>query len=146
MNVKEKGSVFISHGWQFDRHYWELIAWLQEEPYLSCCIPHHVMHPATESTDLKQELREQILPAQAVLILSGLYSKHRFWLDYTIAEARKMKKPILGVYSWKKEAVPENIASAVTVPLVLWDRSSIIQAVNNILFGMRPSFFSRLLR
>ncbi len=139
MNAKEQGTVFISHGWQFDRHYWELIAWLQEEPQFSCCVPHHVIRPDAESTNLKEELIRQIRPAQAVIILSGLYRKHRFWLDYTMTEARNMNKPIIGVCSWTKEAVPESVLKASTMPPVKWNRSSIVQAVNTILSEPIPA-------
>ncbi|MCW5207400.1 TIR domain-containing protein, partial [Desulfobulbus sp. US2] len=139
MNASERGTLFISHGWQFERHYWELIAWLQEEPLFSCCVPHHVMRRDTESINLKEELTQQIRPAQAVIILSGLYQKHRFWLDYTITEALNMNKPIIGVYSWRKEATPENILKATTMPMVIWDRLSIVQAVNKILLEPKPA-------
>ena len=134
MEAKEKGNIFIGHGWQFDRHYWELIAWLQEEPLFSCCVPQHVMDPSAESGDLKEELIQQIIPAQAVLILTGLYQKHRLWLDYTMTEASKMNKPIIGVSSWKREAAPETLLNATAIPLVAWDRASIVQAVKKVLF------------
>ena len=139
MNASERGNLFISHGWQFERHYWELIAWLQEEPHFSCCIPHHVMNPATESTNLKEEITQEVRSAQAVIILSGLYRKHRFWLDYTITEARNMNKPIIGVCSWRREAVPESLLKAAVMPMVAWERSSIIQAVNKILLDPKPA-------
>lgn len=45
-----------------------------------------------------------------------------------------MNKPIIGVYSWRKEAVPERVLKVAVMPMVRWERSSIVQAVNTILF------------
>lgn len=96
------------------------------------------MRHDADSTNLKEKLTQQICPAQAVIILTGLYNKHRFWLDYTITEALNMNKPIIGVYSWRKEAVPESVLKATTMPMVTWDRLSIVQAAYKVLLEARP--------
>ena len=54
-------------------------------------------------------------------------------MDYTIFEARRMNKPIIGVTSWRREPVPLNVEKVSTVPVVGWNKAGVVQAVVNVL-------------
>jgi hypothetical protein len=43
-----------------------------------------------------------------------------------------MGKSILGVIPWGQERVPVKVQSASTIPMVGWNRASIIQAVRSL--------------
>ena len=74
-------------------------------------------------------MSRQIAPAQAILVLGGMYAAHSAWIEYEITEARRMGKIIIGIRPWAQERVPQIVQTASICDPVGWNRSSIIQAV-----------------
>ncbi|MCI5221363.1 MAG: nuclease [Candidatus Electrothrix sp. AR4] len=143
MLASKNGMIFISHAWKYNKHYawkynkhyWMLIDWILEESNFSCSVPKDDTFPDKTSKDLRNDLTEQIGPAEAVVILGGMYSANRTWIDYAIDEAKRMDKPIIVVNSWNREYLPESVQKASTVPVVSWNKSSVLQAVSEVLTG-----------
>jgi hypothetical protein len=133
MLTSREGLIFVSHAWELNKHYWMLIDWFLEKPYLSCKIPQYSRPPEKKSNELRKELTQQIAESQIIVVLSGMYAAHRTWMDYTIFEARRMNKPIIGVTSWRREPVPLNVEKVSTVPVVRWNKAGVVQAVVNVL-------------
>jgi hypothetical protein len=67
-------------------------------------------------------------PADVFLIIAGMYSAHRDWIDFELSFARRIGRPIIGVIKWGGERVPEIIQNAATEP-VGWNGASIVAAV-----------------
>lgn len=67
-----------------------------------------------------------------MIFLWGMYAAHSAWIDYEISEAQGMGRPIIGVQPWGQQRVPVSVQNASTIPLVGWNKSSIIQAVRNL--------------
>lgn len=135
MPILKNRMIFISHPWQYNDHYWTLVNWFNEEPNFSwsnCSVPSHDALPDKTSKGLSAGMTRQISPAQVVIILGGMYAAHSAWIDYEISEAQRMGKPIIGVQPWGQQRVPVSVQNASTIPLVGWNRSSIIQAVRNL--------------
>ena len=127
--------IFISHAWQYNQHYWTLVNWFDEEPNFSwknCSVPSHDALPDKSSRGLSAGMTRQISPAQVVILLGGMYAAHSDWIDYEINEAKRMNKTIIGVRPWAQQQVPVNVQAASSIPLVGWNRASIIQAVRNL--------------
>lgn len=134
MPILKNRMLFISHAWRYNEHYWTLVKWFNEEPHFSwsnCSIPNHDALPDKTSKGLSEGMIRQIRPAQAVIILGGMYAAHSDWIDYEINQAKTLNKIIIGVTPWGQERVPANVQNASVCPMVGWNRTSVIQAVRS---------------
>ena len=95
-------------------------------------MPQHDSLPDKTVFGLRSGITRQIRPAQVVIILGGMYAAHSGWIDYEISEAKRMGKPIIGIRPWNQQRVPLEEQLASTVPVVGWNRLSVIQAVRNL--------------
>ena len=128
-------TLFISHAWEYDEHYWKLVNWFNEEPnfdWKNCSVPSHDSCDETTKKGLKECLTRQIRPAQGVIILAGMYAAYSDWIDYEIDEAIRMEKIIIGVRPWGQERTPVKIQNSAD-KMVNWNKSSIIQAVRDLI-------------
>ena len=126
--------LFISHAWNYSEHYKTIVTWFDTEPnfdWKNCSVPSHDALPDKTSKGLSAGMTRQIAPAQAVIILAGMYAAHSGWIDYEIREAQRMNKTIIGVRPWGQERLPVNVQNAAHV-LVGWQRASVIQAVRDL--------------
>lgn len=122
--------VFISHSWAYSDDYWRVVQFLNEAPnfsWMNLSVPEH----APVSNDrLEYELRNQMRPADAFLIIAGMYAGHREWIDFELQFARRTGRPIIGIEKWGSERTPLAIQNAATTT-VGWNGSSIVQAIRN---------------
>lgn len=130
--------LFISHAWQYDSHYWTIVSWFNEEPnfaWKNCSVPSHDALADKTIKGLKEGLTRQIIPAQCVLLLGGMYAAHSDWIDHEISEALRMGKVIIGVSPWGQERIPIKVqlAAEQNGMMVAWSRASVIQAVRNLI-------------
>ncbi len=132
MKALNEITIFISYAWKFSSHYWMLVDWFMEEASIRCSVPDHDTLLDKASDDLKEKITEQIRSAQVVVVLAGLYSAHRGWIDYVISEARRMNKPIVGVRSWNGGWIPVTVKNALTTPAVSWNKASVVKAVKEV--------------
>jgi hypothetical protein len=129
-------TIFISHAWQYDEHYWKIVEWFNNAPNFSwknCSVPNHDSLPDKTSRGLSAGMTRQISPAQGVIILAGMYAAHSSWIDYEIAEAQRMGKIIIGVVPWGQERVPLNVQRAAGNNMVGWNSASVVQAVRTLI-------------
>jgi len=134
MPILKNRMIFISHAWQYSEHYWTMVKWFNEEPnfvWRNCSVPSHDGLPDKTSAGLSRGMTRQIMPAQVVIALGGMYAAHSDWINYEIAEAQRMGKTIIGVKPWGQERVPLSVQTASVCPVVSWNRASVIQAVRN---------------
>jgi hypothetical protein len=132
MPIKKNRMLFISHAWAHNQHYWTLVDWFDAEPNFSwsnCSVPSHDGLSDKTSAGLSEGIRKQIAPAQAVLVLGGMYAAHSNWVDYEIRQAQRMGKVIIGIRPWGQERVPQIVQDASICDPVGWNRASVIQAV-----------------
>ena len=124
--------IFISHAWEYNNHYWTIVKWFNEEPNFSwsnCSVPSHDGLLDKTAKGLRAGITRQINPAQVVIILGGMYAAHSGWIDYEISESKRLRKSIIGVRPWDQQRVAFNVQNASTIPMVGWNRASVIQAV-----------------
>lgn len=109
-------SLFISHAWNQNQPCWEkVVEWLATEPEFSwknCSCPNPALLPDRSSRALAREITRQIASAQAVIILSEMYTANSNWIDYEISEAKRMGKFIIGVAPLEHGSVPAKIKEA----------------------------------
>jgi len=123
--------IFISHAWTYSSHYWTVVGWFNDAPnfdWKNCSVPNHDSLPDKTKKGLSEAITRQIRPAQAVVILSGMYATYSDWIEYEIAEAQRMDKSIVGVKPWGQERVPQIVQDTADI-MVGWNSASVIQAV-----------------
>ncbi len=119
--------IFVSHGWKHNRNYWMLIDWLLDESNFICTVPKKI------TKDYRADLTKEIVLTHVVVVLADMYYSYRTWIDYAISEGRRMNKPIVVVSSCDWEAVPESVEKVSAVPVVDWNKSNVLKAVNKVL-------------
>ncbi len=126
-------ALFISHSWNYEHHYNQLVLWFNGAlnfSWKNCSVPSTDGLADKSSKGLSEGMTRQISPAQGVIIMAGMYVAHSDWIQYEIAEAARMNKVIIGIRPWGTERVPTSVQEAATV-MVNWQSASIIQAVRD---------------
>lgn len=125
--------LFISHAWQYEQHYNQLVLWFDDANNFSwknCSVPSTDALTDKTSKGLSESMTRQISPAQGVIVLAGMYAAHSEWIKYEINEAVRMGKTIIGVRPWGQERVPTVVSENAHV-MVNWQSKSIIDAVRD---------------
>ncbi len=128
MPILRTYKLFISHAWHRSEHYSRVVSWLDEAPnfrWQNLSVPEH--DPA-HGDDLEYELRNQMRPADAFVILAGMYAAHSEWIDFELSFARRIGNPIIGVRPWGAERLPAAIQAAAR-EVVGWSSGSVIAAI-----------------
>jgi hypothetical protein len=120
--------VFISHAWTHSDDYYRVVDFLKEAPHFAwrnLSVPRHDPAPGSQ---LEYGLREQMRYADVFLIIAGMYAAHSDWIDFELAFARRIGRPIIGIRKWGGERVPVAISS-VARDVVGWQSASIVAAI-----------------
>ncbi len=127
--------IFISHAWKYGTDYDRLIEFLDEAnnfSFYDYSAPREKpLFPAgTPYTNLEiaSKITAKIRPAQVVLVLSGMYESYSSWMQFEVDEAKRMGKPIIGIYPWGQINVPKHVLDAAD-EMVRWQTSSIVSAI-----------------
>jgi hypothetical protein len=78
-------------------------------------------------SDLDYEVRNQMRPADVFVIIAGMYVAHSGWIDFELAFARRIGRPIIGVWRRGSQRLPLAIQRA-AVDVVGWNSASIVRA------------------
>lgn len=114
--------IFISHAWRYSAHYDKAVEWFNQA---NNALPDKTL------TGLSSAMTRQINPSQVVLILGGMYAAHSSWIEYEINEAKRPKKPIVGVKPWGQERIPQIVQEASWCDPVGWNALSVVGAVRD---------------
>ena len=124
--------IFISHAWDYNDEYYKLEKMLTEYPnfeFRNYSVPRH---DAFETgTELTRKLRDQMKPVQVVIILAGMYAAHSDWIQFEIDEAKRLKKPIIGVKPWGQERIPRSVQEAARA-IHGWNIAPIVESIRSL--------------
>lgn len=93
-----KYPIFISHAWDHSSDYDRLLHLLKNRKLFDCSnssVPKTRRLDTRTDRQLERALRRQIRPAHSVLIIAGMYVKHREWIQKEIDIALEMHKNII---------------------------------------------------
>lgn len=133
-------NLFISHAWRYSSEYEKLINLLDNADgfsYNNYSAPKDKPLHNLDSTDvtkkleIKQAIDRKIRPVSCILVISGMYTAYREWMQYEIDSALKMGKPIIGIKPWGATQIPKAVAS-VAHEMVGWSTSSIVSAITRL--------------
>lgn len=122
--------VFISHAWDYNADYYRLERMLNKAKHFNwrnCSVPEHDPLHAKNDSELEKELRDQIRPANAVVIISGMYVNNRKWIQKEIDIALEMNKPIVGLAPHGAQRIPQEVQEI--APIVSWRTPQILDSI-----------------
>lgn len=125
--------IFISHAWHRDEAYNRMIQFLEAAPlfiYSNYSVPQDKAFIGMNNNQLMEQLKNQIRPVEAVVILGGMYVSHSGWIQAEIDFAKSIGKPIIGVIPWGAQRMPLAVINAADI-IVGWNTSSIVSAIRN---------------
>lgn len=123
--------IFISHAWEYSDQYQRVETMLndaQRFAWQNYSVPEHdPLHVKTKK-ELEEALYNQIRPANAVIILAGMYVPYREWIQKEIDIAVKMGKPIIAIAPRGSQKIPRAVQEVADV-IVSWNTQSIVGAI-----------------
>lgn len=130
--------IFVSHAWQYNQDYYNLIDLLSKALYFqfrNYSVPTHdpLVNPATPvgQKRLADMLDLQIRPTQCVLVIAGMYANHKYWIDKEMAIAESYGKPMIGLIPWGQQRVPVGVQERCH-EMVHWNTTSIVDAIRRL--------------
>ncbi len=126
--------LFVSHAWRYGERYERAINFLNAAPHFSWTnysVPIAKKFEQMSTRALEEELRQQIRPAQCVVVLAGMYAAHSDWIQFEIDHAKSLGKPILGIIPWGAERTPMSVSLAAN-KMVGWNSASIVSGIREI--------------
>ncbi len=122
-------SVFICHDWEYGDDYYRICEFLDNAPNFSWenhSVPEH--DPLDTNDMLQKNLRDQIRPADVMVVLAGMYSARSGWMDWEMEFARRIGKSIIGIKPWGNVQLPLVVQNNAD-EIVGWNTDSIVGAI-----------------
>jgi MTH538 TIR-like domain (DUF1863) len=127
--------LFLSHAWRYSADYRRAVSLLNSAPrfrWRNYSVPRHDPKIDPNSTAgrsaLLSPLRRQVAPVHCVIVLSGMYAAHRYWIGRELDLADEHDKPIIAVLPWGSTRVP-GVVSEIADEIVGRRTASIVAAV-----------------
>lgn len=124
-------SVFICHDWEYSYDYQKICEFLDRAGgfnWWNLSVPEH--DPLDTDHMLEKNLRDQIRPANIMLVLAGMYTARSGWMDWEMAFARRIGLPIIGIVPQGNKRIPIVVQSNAR-EIVGWYTPTIINAISN---------------
>ncbi|EQD75625.1 nuclease [mine drainage metagenome] len=122
-------TVFICHDWEYSDEYDRICGFLDGAPnfrWQNLSVPEH--DPLDTDEMLQKNLRDQIRPADVMLVLAGMYTARSDWMDREMAFARRIGKSIIGVRPWGNVQLPVVVQQNAD-KIVGWSTDTIVAAI-----------------
>jgi hypothetical protein len=121
--------LFVSHGFEPADDYDRVFEYLESSHnfyYRNCSRPDLKV---TDREAMKEEIRKQIMLAEVVIVPSGLYERYRELIDFTVACAKGLEKPVVVLESFGvKQKIPVQL-EALGDEIIEWNERSIADAI-----------------
>ena len=131
-------NLFISHSWRYGDAYDRLLNLLKNRSYFAFkdySVPKNdPIHNARNDAQLRQAIRNQMMPCHVIIITAGVYSTYSKWISIEIALAQKgfqNPKPIIAVRP-RGSARISTVASSAADRIVGWNTESVVKAIRDL--------------
>jgi hypothetical protein len=122
--------IFVTHVWETSEDYLRVFEYLESAKnffYRNYSTPDKPPHGDKEA--LKEDLRKQIAPIEAVIALPGTYDKNQDLVTFQLLYAQASHKPVVLMKRFGSSvAVPKQIADLAN-EIVDWDERALVDAV-----------------
>jgi len=126
--------LFISHSWSYSERYVSMVNLLTNRPYFdftNYSVPETKAFGPMADAAMKEQLRNQIRPAQCVIIIGGMWTNHSYWIQFEMDFASSIGKPILGVRPRSAKVMPQAVVNVSNL-VVNWNADSIVAGIRQI--------------
>ena len=122
--------LFVTHAWENSDDYLRVFEYLESARnffYRNYSTPEQ--RPSGDKEALRENLRRQITPVEAVIALSSLYDTHQDLLTFELLYAQANNKPVILMkpFGARKDA-PKAILD-LTTEVVEWDERALVDAI-----------------
>ena len=131
-------NLFISHSWNYGKHYDNLIALLKRRGYFKFkdySVPRDdPIHNAGTAAQLRAAIKGQMQPCNVVLIMAGVYANHSKWIKEEISLAKRgfsRPKPIIAIRPRGNKRMSAVVGGAAN-KTVRWNTESIVKAIREL--------------
>jgi hypothetical protein len=122
--------LFVTHVWETSEDYLRVFEYLESANnffYRNSSTPERM--PSGDKEALREDLRRQIAPCEAVIALSDAYEKHQDLLTFQLLYAQASHKPVVLMKRFgNAAAVPKPLADLAN-EVVDWDERALVDAV-----------------
>lgn len=129
MPALRRYDIFICHDWSYDDQYDGICGFLDDAPaflWRNLSVPEH--DPLDTNDMLEKNLRDQIRPADVMLVLAGMYTARSQWMDWEMSFARRIGKAIIGIKPWGNLQLPVVVQRNAD-EIVGWNTDAIVAAI-----------------
>jgi hypothetical protein len=122
--------IFVTHCWETSDDYLRVFEYLESQRnffYRTYSVPEQ--RPQGDKEALRENLRKQIAPCEAVIGLSSLFDAHQELLTFQLLFAQASHKPVILMkpFGTRKE-VPKAILDLAN-EVVDWDERALVDAI-----------------
>jgi hypothetical protein len=122
--------LFVTHAWETSDDYLRVFEYLESARtffYKNFSTPEH--RPGGDKEVLREDLRRQIAPAEAVVALSSLFDTHQDLLTFQLLYAQASNKPVVLMKPFgTHKDVPKSILDLAS-EVVEWDERGLVDAI-----------------
>jgi hypothetical protein len=122
--------LFVTHAWEHSDDYLRTFEYLESARnfyYRNYSTPEK--RPDGNKEALKEDLRRQIAPVEAVIALASLFEKHQDLLTFQLLYAQACTKPVILMKSFgTPRPVPKPLAELAN-EIIDWDERALVDAV-----------------
>ena len=123
--------LFVSHTFEEHDDYFRIFEYLESMSnfYYSNYSALDQMPSTGGKEAIREVLREQIKPAEAVIISSTMYMENIDWITFQMDAAQALEKPIIAMEAFGATAgAPEEVAKRAD-EVVEWNARSLVDAI-----------------
>jgi hypothetical protein len=122
--------IFVSHVWEHGDDYLRVFEYLESSRnffYRNYSAPD--VRPSGDKEALREALRKQIAPAEAVIGLASLYDQHQDLITFQLLYAQACQKPVILMRCFgTPKPVPKALAELAS-EVIDWDDRALVDAV-----------------
>ncbi len=122
--------IFVTHAWESSDDYLRVFEYLESQRnffYRNYSTPDRL--PQGDREALRENLRQQMTPAEAVIALSSLFEAHQDQLTFQLLYAQASHKPVILMKPFgTRREVPKAILDLAD-EVVEWDERALVDAI-----------------
>ena len=122
--------IFVTHLWETSDDYLRVFEYLESARnffYRNYSTPDHA--PVGDKEKLKEDLRKQIGPVEAVIALSSLYEKNKDLVTFQLLYAQANNIPVILMKPFGDARPPNKALIEHASEIVEWDERALVDAV-----------------
>jgi hypothetical protein len=122
--------LFVTHMWEEDDDYLRVFEYLESaRNFFYRNSSNRDNRPVGDKEVLKEELRRQIAPSEAVIALSNLYQRHQDMLTFQLLYAQANNKPVILMKPFGGLAPLPKVLAEHASEVVDWDERALVDAI-----------------